>query len=100
MVLVVGHHGLAPLSRVKRKFVQRRAMLKYKADVAATFDGPALEAQVAAMFGGTFDELKFAQAVLAWQGDETADAAPLDVAERIAALAAHTARSPSQHLDG
>jgi len=49
--LVDGHHELAPLFRVKRKFVQRRAMLKYKADVAATFDGPALQAEVAAMLG-------------------------------------------------
>src|SRR5947207_10222207 len=28
------HHRLAPLFRVKRKFVQRRAMLKIKADAA------------------------------------------------------------------
>src|SRR5258706_25463 len=98
--LVDGHHGLAPLFRVKRKFVQRRAMLKYKADVAATFDGPGLEAQVAAMLGGTFDELRFAQAVLAWQADEPAHAAQLDAAERFAAWAAHTAEGRWQHRDG
>ena len=33
--LVESHHRLAPLFRVKRKFVQRRAMLKIKADAAA-----------------------------------------------------------------
>ncbi|HEX3059479.1 MAG TPA: FAD-dependent oxidoreductase [Usitatibacter sp.] len=98
--LVDGHHELAPLFRVKRKFVQRRAMLKYKADVAATFDGPALEAEVAAILGGTFEELKFAQAVLAWQADEPAHAAQLDVAERFAAWAAHTPEGRWQHRDG
>jgi len=36
--LVESHHRLAPLFRVKRKFVQRRAMLKVKADEAATLD--------------------------------------------------------------
>src|SRR5205085_2317719 len=37
--LVEGHHELAPLFRVKRKFVQRRAMLKIKGDEAAGLDG-------------------------------------------------------------
>src|SRR3954469_25948742 len=54
--LVERHHELAPLFRVKRKFVQRRSMLKIKADEAATLDGPGLEAQVAARLGGKFEE--------------------------------------------
>src|SRR5436190_7188469 len=33
------HHRLEPLFRVKRKFVQRRAMLKVKAEEAARLDG-------------------------------------------------------------
>ncbi|HST00575.1 MAG TPA: pyridine nucleotide-disulfide oxidoreductase, partial [Usitatibacter sp.] len=65
-----GHHRLAPLFRVKRKFVQRRAMLKIKADAAAQLDGDALYAQVTALLGGAFDELTFAERVLAWQADE------------------------------
>jgi len=68
--LVERHHELAPLFRVKRKFVQRRAMLKVKADEAATLDGPALEADIAARLGGRFDELEFARRVLAWLADE------------------------------
>jgi hypothetical protein len=68
--LVEGHHRLAPLFRVKRKFVQRRAMLKHKAEAAAQFDGPALEAQVATLLGGKFDELTFANKVLEWQANE------------------------------
>jgi NADPH-dependent glutamate synthase beta subunit-like oxidoreductase/NAD(P)H-flavin reductase len=95
-----GHENLAPLFRVKRKFVQRRAMLKIKADEAAALDGPALEAEVAALIGGTFDELRFAEHVLAWQEDEAANAAALSVAERFAAWSAHTAEGRLRHRAG
>ncbi len=88
--LVEGHHRLAPLFRVKRKFVQRRAMLKIKADAAAQLDGEALYGQVKQLLGGSFDELAFAQHVLAWQADEAANAGALAVAEQFAAWAAHT----------
>ena len=63
------HHELAPLFAVKRQFVQRKAMNAYKADVAATFDGPALraalEARLGAQLAGTAGELAFALAVTA-----------------------------------
>ena len=98
--LVEGHHRLAPLFRVKRKFVQRRAMLKHKADEAAKFDGPALEAAVAQSLGGAFDELKFAVAVLEWIANEPAHAAELDLAERFAAWAAHTPEGRWRHRGG
>src|SRR5438046_445039 len=52
------------------------------------------------MLDASFDELKFAQAVLAWQADEPAHAAQLDVAERFAAWAAHTTEGRWQHRDG
>jgi NADPH-dependent glutamate synthase beta subunit-like oxidoreductase/NAD(P)H-flavin reductase len=97
--LVDRHHELAPLFRVKRKFVQRRAMLKIKADEAAKLDGAALEAQVAARLGGKFDELAFARAVLAWQEDEAGHAEDLALAERFAAWAAHT-REGRRHFRG
>jgi len=85
---------------VKRKFVQRRAMLKIKADEAATLDGPALEAQVAARIGGTFDELRFAESVLAWTADEPNHAEDLALAERFAAWTAHTPEGRRRHRDG
>ncbi|HEX3063512.1 MAG TPA: FAD-dependent oxidoreductase, partial [Usitatibacter sp.] len=88
--LFEGHHRLAPLFRVKRKFVQRRAMLKIKAEAAAQLDGESLYAEVTKLLGGTFDELDFAEHVLAWQADEPAHAAQLAVAEQFAAWAAHT----------
>ena len=85
-----GHQRLAPLFRVKRKFVQRRAMLKVKSDEAAGLDGPALEAEVARLLGGAFDELAFAERVLEWMANEPAHAAHLAAAEKFAAWAAHT----------
>ncbi|HEX4780702.1 MAG TPA: pyridine nucleotide-disulfide oxidoreductase, partial [Usitatibacter sp.] len=88
--LVAGHHRLAPLFRVKRKFVQRRAMLKIKADAAARLDGDALFAKVAELLGGAFDELVFAERVLEWQADEPAHAESLATLEQFAAWAAHT----------
>ncbi len=98
--LFESHHRLAPLFRVKRKFVQRRAMLKIKADEAAGLDGPALEAQVAALLGGKFDELAFAERILAWIADEPAHAQELALAERFAAWAAHTPEGRWLHRDG
>jgi len=98
--LVERHHELAPLFRVKRKFVQRRAMLKIKADEAAALDGPALEAEVAGRLGGKFEELAFARAVLAWQADEAHHADDLAVAERFAAWAAHTPEGRRRYRGG
>src|SRR5205085_4016230 len=80
--LVAGHHRLAPLFRVKRKFVQRRAMLKIKADAAAGLDGDALFAKVTALLGGAFDELAFAERVLEWQADEARYGEALTVMEQ------------------
>src|SRR5688572_28910955 len=65
------HHELDPLFRVKRKFVQRRAMLKIKADEALGRHGLALEADIVERLGGgAFDELVFARRVLEWQANE------------------------------
>jgi NADPH-dependent glutamate synthase beta subunit-like oxidoreductase/NAD(P)H-flavin reductase len=98
--LVDGHHRLAPLFRVKRKFVQRRAMLKIKADEAAQLDGEALHQAVAARLGGALDELVFAEQVLAWMADEPAHADDLALAERFAAWAAHTEEGRWRYRDG
>ncbi len=83
--LVAAHTETEPLFRVKRKFVQRRAMLKIKADEAAKLDGPALEAELAARLGGRFEELALSRAVLEWQADEVANAEALSLADRYCA---------------
>ncbi len=98
--LVAAHTETEPIFRVKRKFVQRRAMLKIKADEAAAFDGPRLEAELAAKLGGRFEELAFSRAVLEWQADEAANAEALSLAERFCAWAAHTAEGRRRHRAG
>ena len=94
------HHELAPLYAVKRLFVQKKAMSAHKADVAATFDGPALRREVESLLGEPFTELGFAKAVTRWQQDDAANASALDVAARYAAWAAHTAQGRAMHKGG
>jgi NADPH-dependent glutamate synthase beta subunit-like oxidoreductase/NAD(P)H-flavin reductase len=105
------HHALAPMFAIKRQFVQRKAMNAWKADVAATFDGAALRAELDRLLGSeagdvpfnsnvqTF-ERSFAEAVSQWQQDESANATALDVAARYAAWASHTPAGKAAHRGG
>ncbi|HEX4884556.1 MAG TPA: FAD-dependent oxidoreductase [Casimicrobiaceae bacterium] len=92
--LAARHHELAPLYAMKRQFVQRKAMNLYKAEAAASFDGPALraalEARIGAPITGQAGELAFANAVIDWAKDDAANAEAFDLALRYAAWAAHT----------
>ncbi|MDP1717041.1 MAG: hypothetical protein Q8L40_03110, partial [Burkholderiales bacterium] len=94
------HHELAPLYRVKRLFVQRKAMHKIKGDEAEKLDGAALAAQLEALMGEALTELAFALHVTAWQKDETANAGALATALSYAAWAAHSAAGRHKHLTG
>jgi NADPH-dependent glutamate synthase beta subunit-like oxidoreductase/NAD(P)H-flavin reductase len=94
------HHALAPLYAVKRGFVQRRAMARIKPEQAAAVDGAALEGELAAIMGGVFTELEFAQRVSAWLEDEAAFAPQLELAARYAAWAAHTPAGRARHRAG
>ena len=98
------HHECAPLFAVRRQFVQRKAMNAHKPDVAATFDGAALRAELDAQIGKHEDaaafELAFANGVTRWQADEAANAQALDLAQRYAAWAAHTAAGKAAHKGG
>jgi len=98
------HHECAPLFAVRRQFVQRRAMNAHKADVAATFDGASLRAQLDRLLGepqgvAAF-ELAFANAITRWQTDEQRAADALDLAQRYAAWVAHTAAGKAAHRGG
>ena len=84
------HHQLAPLFAIKRQFVQRKAMNAFKADVAASFDGLALQHTMDTLLGAGWSELAFANAVTGWLADEPAHVEALEVAQRYAAWAAHT----------
>lgn len=94
------HHKLAPLYTVKRLFVQRKAMHKYKADAAAGIDGAAVGSKLEALFGEALTELAFANQVIKWQQDEAGHAEALDLAMQYAAWASHTDAGHSRHHDG
>ncbi len=94
------HEELGPLFTVKRQFVQRRAASKVKPDQAQAIDGPALEAELAKLFGGKFDELSFATRVTEWLADEAANAASLEKAQQYAGWALHTEAGRHRHAAG
>jgi NADPH-dependent glutamate synthase beta subunit-like oxidoreductase/NAD(P)H-flavin reductase len=84
------HHARASLYDVKRQFVQRKAMHKYKPQAAGGFNGPALERELEQFFGEPFSELAFARHIAEWLKDEVMHAGQLEAALRYAAWAAHT----------
>ncbi len=94
------HDALGPLYSVKRQFVQRRAGTKVKPADAATFDGAALERELAGLFGGAFDELAFATHVERWLKAEAEHARELDLALRYAGWALHTPAGRARHQAG
>jgi NADPH-dependent glutamate synthase beta subunit-like oxidoreductase/NAD(P)H-flavin reductase len=94
------HHALNPLFGVKRNFVQRKAMHKFKPDDAERLDGQAIERALEALFGERLTELAFARHVLAWQRDESAHAEALDLALQYAAWAAHSRAGQEKHRAG
>jgi len=94
------HHELAPLYQVKRQFVQRKAMHKFKPQEAEGFDGPALELELREAFGEPFSEIVFARRVIDWQKNEAAHAAQLEAALRYAAWSAQSEAGKSRHRHG
>ncbi|HEX9809092.1 MAG TPA: FAD-dependent oxidoreductase, partial [Alphaproteobacteria bacterium] len=83
---VDAHDELAPLYRMKRLFVQRRAVKKHTPEAAERIDGPALEVRLTKMIG-PFSEESFADAVESWLVDEVANAEAIALAEDFAAWA-------------
>ncbi|OGA47424.1 MAG: pyridine nucleotide-disulfide oxidoreductase [Betaproteobacteria bacterium RIFCSPLOWO2_12_FULL_62_13] len=94
------HVDLAPLYSVKRLFVQRKAMHKFKAEEADRIDGVGLAARLEALFEEPLGELAFARHVTEWQKDEAANAGKLELALRYAAWAALTTAGKRKHRDG
>src|SRR5712692_5264395 len=92
--------ALAPLYRVKRLFVQRRAAKKHGPDAAAGFDGAALRAELERLVGGELTELRFAEHVDRWLKAEAENAHALDLAARYAAWAVHTGEGQRRHKSG
>ncbi|MBX9621820.1 MAG: FAD-dependent oxidoreductase [Alphaproteobacteria bacterium] len=75
---------LAPLYRAKRLFIQRMAAKAYSKNEALTFDGKALQAQLAQIMDEPYTDLAFARHVL-----ETKDEDFLEIAKQYAAWAIH-----------
>jgi NADPH-dependent glutamate synthase beta subunit-like oxidoreductase/NAD(P)H-flavin reductase len=106
--LQAAQHELAPLFACKRQVVQRKAMNKYKADEAASFDGAALRAALEQKVGAPLTsqrgELAFAVRVGEWgiasESDAAAHADDIDLALRYAAWAAHTPAGKALHKAG
>ncbi len=91
------HLDLVELFACKRKFVQLKAARTINPEKAEAIDGPALEAELTAVFGGTFDQHTFAKHIMAWLGDRTTNKDNLDLAMRYAAWAAHTEAGRERH---
>ncbi len=101
--LAARHNDLAPLLHCKRHFVQRRALQKYKAVEAGSFDGEALQKTLLKFLNAgaaTFSEMDFVRHVNGWLEDELANAERLDVAERYAAWAAQADAGKLRHRQG
>ncbi len=99
-------HELAPLFACKRQVVQRKAMNKYKLDVALSFDGNALradlemEAVAAGLCQAWLANSHSREAVGEWGRDEEAHAADIDLALRYAAWAVQTPAGKAMHKQG
>jgi NADPH-dependent glutamate synthase beta subunit-like oxidoreductase/NAD(P)H-flavin reductase len=94
------HHALTPLYAVKRHFVQRKAMHRFKGGEAEAFDGPGLAAALEERMGEPFSELAFARAVTRWQEQEHEHREALDLALHYAAWAALSAAGRNKHRTG
>jgi NADPH-dependent glutamate synthase beta subunit-like oxidoreductase/NAD(P)H-flavin reductase len=95
------HEDLEPLYEVKRKFVQKRALTRIKADQAALIDGEAVARGLLKHFGeDVFSEESFARHVYRWLKDEPAHAAQLDLAVQYAAWAVQTPAGQARHHQG
>jgi NADPH-dependent glutamate synthase beta subunit-like oxidoreductase/NAD(P)H-flavin reductase len=98
--LAARHYALAPLSAVKRLFVQRRAVKEISAEAAAALDGEALARELEPLLGAPLTEESFAAAVDRWLADEAANKAALDLAARYAAWATLTPQGQAKHKKG
>src|SRR5262249_33547910 len=102
--LQAAQRELAPLFACKRQVVQRKALNRYKADAAASFDAAALRRELEGKLGvelnGIPAELAYARGVGAWRRDDAAHADDIDLALRYAAWAVHTAEGKALHKRG
>jgi len=94
------HNALAPLSSVKRKFVQKRALTGVKPEQAAQLDGAALRVELETALGAPFTEQLFADRVTHWLSAEADYAAQISLAMRYSQWAVLTAEGKHEHGKG
>jgi NADPH-dependent glutamate synthase beta subunit-like oxidoreductase/NAD(P)H-flavin reductase len=94
------HDARSPLHAVKRLFVQRKAMHRFKAEEAQAFDGERLAAEMEALIGEPLSEMAFARHVMRWQEDEVKHEQALQLALRYAAWAAYSRAGRHKHESG
>ena len=105
-LLQARHHELAPLYSVKRLFVQRRAVKGVKEADAAAIDGHGLCRELDRLIDATPDEpvaaweRRYAAQIANWLENETANTAPLEIAERYAAWATLSPEGRRKHRRG
>lgn len=97
--LVAAHDELAPLYRIKRNFVQRKAAKGVKPDALAALDGDALTATLEAEIGGPVTDKSFAALVERLEADATADDTLIDTAKSYAAWATLTDAGRARHAE-
>lgn len=94
------HHKLGPLYSLKRRFIQKKAISGVTPEMAATYNGPALAADLESLFGEPLTEASFVEHVSHWLDAAGEHASQLDIAARYAAWAALSPAGRRQHHHG
>lgn len=94
------HADLQPLYSVKRRFVQRKAVMGQTAESASQIDGYALAAELEALFQEPLTEMSFAKHVARWLEEEALQAEHLQLAARYAAWATLSPQGKQKHGGG
>jgi NADPH-dependent glutamate synthase beta subunit-like oxidoreductase/NAD(P)H-flavin reductase len=94
------HTELAPLYSVKRRFVQRKAVVGQTAESASEIDGFALASELEALLQEPLTELSFAKHVSRWLENEAAHTDHLQLAARYAAWATLSPQGKRKHASG
>jgi NADPH-dependent glutamate synthase beta subunit-like oxidoreductase/NAD(P)H-flavin reductase len=94
------HHELAPLYAVKRKFVQRKALVGQTPEKASEIDGFTVGAELEAFMLAPLTERSFADHVARWLESESDHTEPLRLAALYAAWATLTEEGKAKHHSG
>src|SRR5580698_2337558 len=91
------HNALEPLYALKRKFIQKRAISGVSVEQATALHGPALAADLEALFYGPLTQQSFVEHISRWMDHETEHAAELTKAQQYAAWAALSPAGRAKH---